>query len=208
MTLKLVYFNIPFWRAETSRLALHLGGVPFEDVRPNREEFRQLKASGTLPYGQLPVLHIDEFVLAQSAAIARYCGQVSGHYPQDPIDAVRVDELLDTANQISGLISPSMRAKDAETKLQMRTQLAQDSLPQWFTFLSQRLDANAASPFFVGASMTVADLAIWRLLDWLTSGTLDGLPKTLLDPFPTLAAHHAHIGSHPKIQAWMAQYAR
>ena len=30
-------------------------------------------------------------------------------------------------------------------------------------------------------------------LDWLTSGTLDGLPKTLLDPFPTLAVHHAHI---------------
>ena len=82
MTLKLVYFNIPFWRAETSRLALHLGGVPFEDVRPNREEFRQLKASGTLPYGQLPVLHIDGFVLAQSAATIEAASCVPRHEQQ------------------------------------------------------------------------------------------------------------------------------
>ena len=35
MHLKLIYFDFPFWRAEVSRLALHLGGVPFEDVRPD-----------------------------------------------------------------------------------------------------------------------------------------------------------------------------
>jgi len=208
MTLKLVYFNIPFWRAETSRLALHLGGVPFDDVRPNREEFRQLKASGTLPYGQLPVLHVGDTILAQSTAIARYCGQLSGHYPAEPLHAACVDELLATANQISGLISPSMRAKDAASKLEMRTQLATETLPQWFAFLTQRLENNEGSPYFVGDQLTVADLAIWRLLDWLTSGLLDGLPKTMLDSFPVLAAHHQHVGDIPRIRTWMAQYQR
>ena len=58
MTLKitLTYFDFPFWRAEASRLALHIGGVEFTDHRPGREEFMQLKTGGDLPYGQLPVL--------------------------------------------------------------------------------------------------------------------------------------------------------
>ena len=53
MQLKLMYFDFPFWRAEVSRLALHLGGIPFEDVRPNREAFMAMKRSGRAPYGQL-----------------------------------------------------------------------------------------------------------------------------------------------------------
>ena len=33
MKLKLIYPDIPFWRAETSRIALFLGDVEFEDFR-------------------------------------------------------------------------------------------------------------------------------------------------------------------------------
>ena len=38
MELRLIYPDIPFWRAETSRLALFIGGIEFEDLRPSREE--------------------------------------------------------------------------------------------------------------------------------------------------------------------------
>ena len=34
MKLKLIYPDIPFWRAETSRITLFLGDVEFEDFRP------------------------------------------------------------------------------------------------------------------------------------------------------------------------------
>ena len=50
--LKLTYFNIKA-RAEPSRLALHIAGIPFEDKRVSHEEWPALKA--TMPLGQIPV---------------------------------------------------------------------------------------------------------------------------------------------------------
>lgn len=41
--IKLIYFDFG-GRAESIRLALHVGGVPFEDVRITEEEFRSYKA--------------------------------------------------------------------------------------------------------------------------------------------------------------------
>lgn len=50
--LKLTYFNIKA-RAEPTRLALHIGGIPFEDVRIEHSAWPAMKAS--MPLGQLPV---------------------------------------------------------------------------------------------------------------------------------------------------------
>ena len=33
MKIRLFYTEIPFWRAEVSRLALYIGNIDFEDVR-------------------------------------------------------------------------------------------------------------------------------------------------------------------------------
>ena len=51
--------------------------------------------------------------------------------------------------------------------------------------------------------MTIADLAIWRLLGWLTSGLLDGVPKSVLDPYKNLIELKNKISQHPKIKEWM-----
>ena len=32
MNIRLIYFDMPFWRAEASRIALFLGGIPFDEV--------------------------------------------------------------------------------------------------------------------------------------------------------------------------------
>ena len=39
MELRLTYFDFPFWRAEPIRIALQMAGIPFEDIRPNYQEF-------------------------------------------------------------------------------------------------------------------------------------------------------------------------
>ena len=59
MDLRLIYPDIPFWRAETSRLALFIGGIEFEDLRPSRGEIAKMKTKGTFPFGQFPVLQVD-----------------------------------------------------------------------------------------------------------------------------------------------------
>merc|ERR1711884_286715 len=62
------YFDMPFWRAEVSRLALHLGKVEFEDKKI--KDFKEFKESGIAPFGQAPLLEVDGKVVAQTGAIA------------------------------------------------------------------------------------------------------------------------------------------
>ena len=204
MKLELVYWNVPFWRAETSRLALFIGGVDFEDVRPNREEYFAMKASGVLPFGQLPIMRVDGEAIGQTAGIARFCGKLSGLYPtENHLEAARVDQVLDAATDITSQLSPTMRVKDLEQKVQQRAALAADTLPRWLGYLESLLQANEGSGYFVGSSLTVADLAIWRMMGWLTGGILDGIPRDLMDGFPGLTRHYRAVDSLPKVREWM-----
>ena len=50
-------------------------------------------------------------------------------------------------------------------------------------FLENLLHENNPNKWFAGNSMSVADLAIWRLLGWIISGKLDQVPTTLLETF-------------------------
>ena len=207
MTLRLTYFDFPFWRAEASRLALHIGGIPFEDVRPGRDAFRATKAAGGYPYGQLPILEVDGVVIAQSAAIAAYCGKLAGLYPtDDALAGAKVDELLATANQMTYLVAPSMRERDPEKRRALRETLGEETLPQWFGALDTRLEAFGPGPYCLGEQFTVADLALWRLLDWFTSGLLDGVPTTLLTPHARLTSLYKLVGGREDVRAWMARY--
>lgn len=205
MQLRLSYFDFPFWRAEASRIALHMGKIPFEDHRPGRDSFRAMKASGELPFGQLPVLDVDGQRIAQSVAIARFCGKLAGLYPDQPIDAARADELMETANQITYLFAPSMREKDPTKKADLRQELGSKTLPHWLTMLEQRAATNTPGPFLVGQKLSVADLVIWRMLEWICSGMLDGIPTTLLDTCPRLQLHQQAVASHPGVRSWNAQ---
>lgn len=204
MNLKLTYFNVPFWRAEVSRLALFIGEVPFDDVRPSREAFLAMKEAGELPYGQLPVLEVDGVQIAQSLAIATLCGRISGLYPKsDMLAGARVDEVLNTVSQITDLVAPTIREPDPQVKAQRRAKLGAETLPHWFALLEKRLGENVDSPYFVGHTITIADLAIWRLGGWLSSGLLDGIPSTLLEPFPRLTLLCQTVDQRPDVRLWM-----
>ena len=52
--------------------------------------------------------------------------------------------------------------------------------------------------------MSVADLAIWRLLGWIISGKLEHVPTTLLDTFSKLTKLYRRVDSHPKVQEWIS----
>ena len=207
MTYRLIYFDFPFWRAEASRLALHIGGVEFEDVRPDGRTFRGQKSQGAYPYGQLPVLEVDGVQIAQSEAIAAFCGKLSGLYPEgDLLAQARVDELLATINQVSYLVSPSVRERDPEKKAALRELLAQETLPHWLGLIEARLVSFGVGPYILGEMLSVADLALWRFIDWLSSGILDGIPTTLLTPHIRLRALKDAVEGRDDVQAYMARY--
>ena len=76
-------------------------------------------------------------------------------------------------------------------------------MPKWFQYLENLNNQNDQSVFFVGKYLTIADLAIWRLLGWLTSGLLDGVPMNILEPYERLKKLREEICNHPKVNEWM-----
>ena len=53
--------------------------------------------------------------------------------------------------------------------------------------------------------MTIADLAVWRLMGWLNGGVLDGIPKTVLEPYKQVNAHFHSVDGNPQIRAYMKE---
>ena len=210
MKITLYYFKIPFWRAEVTRLSLFIADIPFDDHRIEGDEYGEFKKTGKLPNGkiapfkQLPVLEVDGKIFAQTGAIARYCGKLSGLYPKDDhYKSALIDQIIEAAQDINFLVTLSGRDKDPEKKKVARNILATKHLPRWFQYLENLNKQNEQSVYFVGKDLTIADLAIWRLLGWLTSSLLDGVPTGILEPYSNLIKLRKEIYKNPKVIKWM-----
>ena len=92
--------------AEATRLALHIGRVPFVDRRVSYEEVAALRRAGALPCGQVPVLEVDGETYCQSASILRYVGKAAGLYPADPATALRCDMVCDALDELRRDLNP------------------------------------------------------------------------------------------------------
>ena len=206
MKLQLIYPDLPFWRAEISRIALFIGGIEFEDIRPSREEIKKMKAEGLPPFGQFPILQVDGKTIAQTGAIARFCGKLSGLYPTDNnFYAAKVDEVIDLATDITFKIRPALKEQNSDKSMLMRKELTETVLPIWLGFMETLLERNGNTGYFVNDSLTVADLAAWRLCGWISGGIIDGIPETILENFPLLSNHQDKISKFPKVVEWQAK---
>ena len=209
MELKIIYFNFPFWRAEVARIPLYISNTKFEDKRITSEEFSYIKENGKMtdgtitPFSQLPVLVIDGQSIAQTGAIARICGKISGFYPDSLVEAGKVDQIIDTATDINMLMRPSMREQDPEKKKLMRQELSKNDLPKYFGFLENLLKDEKI--WFAENRMTIADIAIWRLMGWLKSGVIDDIPQDITDDFNKLNRVYNEVNNNTDIKRWVSE---
>jgi len=195
-THRLVYFNIPA-RAEPIRLAFHIGGIPFEDEKVSFQDFREMKERGDFLFNQLPVLYVNGEQYCQSHAILRYVGKLAGLYPEDPLSALKCDMIVDSTEDLTGKLAPSLHEKDEEKKLQMRQALCAEYLPFWFQKLNSMLASVGATvenpKFFLGDQISIADLAVFRMTAWIERGTLDGIPAGIIAEVAPLVSAHANL---------------
>ena len=209
MELKIIYFNFPFWRAEIARIPLYISNTKFEDKRITSEEFSYIKENGKMsdgtiiPFSQLPVLVIDGQSIAQTGAIARICGKISGFYPESLVEAGKVDQIIDTATDINMLMRPSMRVQDPDKKKLMRQELSKNDLPKYFGFLEDLLKEE--NIWFAENRMTIADIAIWRLMGWLKSGVIDDIPQDITDDFNKLNRVYNEVNNNTDIKRWVSE---
>ncbi|MGE3395202.1 MAG: glutathione S-transferase family protein [Steroidobacteraceae bacterium] len=199
--LVLTYFDFDGSRGETARLAMHLGGVAFEDRRIARQDWAAMR--DRFPFQALPVLEADGKMIAQSNAINRYVGKLAGLYPKDDWQAALADEVMDAVEDITTRIGNTIRL-EGEAKKNAREALAAGPIPRFLEQLEARLKAGGGE-WFVEKRLTVADLKCTIWVRWLKSGVIDHVPADIVDKHaPLLSAHCERVRNHPKIAAYYA----
>lgn len=194
--LKLTYFDFSGGRAEPARLALHIGGIPFEDYRFAFGEFPEVRK--TTPLHQVPTLHINEVQVTQSDAITRYVGRLAGLYPDDALQALFCDEILSALEDINTTLGATFVMKGDALKT-AREALMADQLPRYLRWMQSQLESHGGE-YFADSRLTVADLKALVILRWLGSGKLDHIPTDLVKTVaPKLAVYVERIGATPAI---------
>jgi glutathione S-transferase len=179
------------------RLALTIGGISFTDNRLDYAKFQDLKASGELPFGSVPVLSVDGTVASQSAAILRYCGKLAGLYPKgNDALALGIDEFCDGIDDALGGVRKSREPKD-------RAEWAETGAVRYFGALDAIAKKNAESETWVcGPHLSTADLALYGVIGLFKDGFYDGVPADVMDKFPRLMASFNGVHSHAKVVEW------
>jgi prostaglandin-H2 D-isomerase / glutathione transferase len=174
--------------------------------------YEGMYGSGALTFGTFPALVVGgKGVLNQTQAIARYVGHLTGLYPSDPFLSAKCDEAIDGLTDVSELVTATMQERNPQRKIQWRQALvAPDGrMTMLLRGLESLLNQNGASPipYVAGNTVSVADLALWRAVGWISSGVLDGIPPTYIQSsFPLMWALHSALDVDPKISEWKAQH--
>jgi len=194
--LKLTYFDFDGGRGEPARLALHIGGIAFEDHRIAGKDWPAVRDK--TPFLALPTLEVDGQVISQSNSINRYVGKLSGLYPTDDLQAFLCDEVMEAVEDISTRISQTIGLPE-DAKKKAREELAAGHLTRFLQQFQARLQA-AGGEYFADRRLTVADLKVAMLIRWLRSGVLDYIPKDLADTVaPQLVKHFERVTSQAKV---------
>jgi len=202
--LQLSYFDVHGGRGEPIRLALSIGGIPFEDNRVRPQDWPALKPS--TPFGGMPVLEVDGRSISQSNSILRFVGKLADLYPSDPLQALLCDEIMAAAEDISHKLAPSYGIKDPDALEAARTALVEGPMTAYLTEFQTRLE-EAGGEWFAGGRLSVADLKVFVTVRYLRSGRLDHVPTDLVDRVaPQLIAHHDRVRQHPGVAKYYADH--
>ncbi len=193
MVANLTYFR-GRGRAETTRWMLAATGVAFVNLPIDTpEELAELRATGKLPFDQMPLLELDGHNLSQSSATTRYLARRGGLYGDSDIDAMWADmiagavgDFAETAMQAAFRPSPEIATAELEAR---------------FAKFGPRFEARIAvqgSGFCAADKMTFADVVLAEAL----SSYLEWLPG-LLDRTPALKELYEKVTSEPLIAAYL-----
>jgi glutathione S-transferase len=197
---KLFYFDAAVSRGEECRLALHLAGVDFEDVRIKPADWPATKEQ--TPYGSVPVLELPgRAPLAHSNAILVLIGRRHGLHPADDFEAARHEGMMQHVEDLRAVVGPTLRMGDAEKKA-AREAFVAGFLPAWARAAERNITAG---PFFGGEKIHVVDLKIHMAVRWFSGGKVDHIPATIFADYPKLVGVHDAVRDHAGVRAWYAR---
>jgi glutathione S-transferase len=197
---RLMYFDAPVSRGEECRLALHLAGVDFDDVRIKVADWPALKER--MPYGALPVLELPGVpALGHSNAILVLIGRRHGLHPTDDVEAARHEGMMCHVEDLRAKVSPTLRLPEDQKKA-VREGLVADYLPAWARAAERNIERG---PFFGGDRIHVVDLKLYMAVRWFNGGKVDHIPATIFADYPKLTGVFHAVNDHPGVRGWYAK---
>lgn len=199
-TLKLRYFDFHGGRGEVARLALVLGKIDFDDDRIPVREWSEFRDS--TPFRIVPVLEVDGEAISESNAINRYVGRLANLYPDDSLEALRCDEVMDAVEDVITALVQTFPIKDEDEKRVAREALVTEPITLYLARLNQILESRGGE-YFAAGRLTVADLKVFVWLKSLLGGVMDYVPTDLPKCYaPALLAQYERISAMPEIQEY------
>lgn len=123
---------------------------------------------------------------------------------------LQIDAVLDLVEDFTSPLAASLyfsrsllgeKDFNEEEKMSFRKRFTDISIPRYFTLLEDSL-AKSASGWVCGDNATIADARLFQVLQWLTSGMLDGIPSSCISNYPKLVAFMDKMKTYPPVQSW------
>jgi len=222
--LKLTYFDIPGF-GDRIRLTLAIGGIDFEDERlpstiEGYEEVARRREAGLLPFGQIPVVVIDECkTYAQSNALLRYFGRQARPtlYP-DGIEQLQCDMVLEAFADMDARLAPqhygaamsrspttgkpAVLLSEAQ-KAELTRELVHDVLPTMLGRI-ERVLLSTDGPYFCGSLLTICDVVSYSIVTGIRDGSyVRDVGESVFDGCPALLAHASAVANLPAVKTWV-----
>jgi glutathione S-transferase len=127
-----------------------------------------------------------------------------GLYPRnDDVLSARIDQFIDICTDINFLISTTAKIENNDLRSQRRKQLFDGDLSRKLNILNKNIMTNDHWMCGSDVGLTIADIAVWRLIGWISSGMLDGIPTTFLENLPNIRRVCRSVDANQKVQKWI-----
>lgn len=171
------------------------GNIAFEDCRVELDDWPTFKPE--CPFGQMPVLEINNVKYHQSLAIVRYLAKKCKLYGKDDEQALRIDIIADTFNDLRQKIGRYYYESDEKYKEQLKAPLFSETIP----FYLEKLDAivKENNGYFVDGELSYADLYFVSLLHYINFM----IGGNLINNYPNLESLEKTVHNIPAIKTWI-----
>jgi glutathione S-transferase len=193
---KLTYFNIR-GRAEPIRIIFAYLGLPYEDYRIEKKDWPNVKS--TFPWGQVPVLQVDDVTLCQTLAIERFLARKYGLTGANELETTKCDEYVDAIEDLVQEWKKIAHNSDEAKKVELKETFLNVHAPKCLNKLSALKTSNEGSLWLVGQSITWADLVIAAILDRFETM----IDPSFLDSYPVMKALKQRVFSIPKVKEYV-----
>merc|ERR1711974_184134 len=197
---KLTYFDAR-GRGECPRWILLQGGVDFEDVRLDMDQWLELKPKTIL--GFIPQLECSEWTVAQVGVIVRVAARLGGLDGNSHEEREKAGMVWECARDLHNDWYRWGFEKNQELSKSIKADWMERIFPNFCQRMTGFLEQNGGK-FFVGNGLTFADLAVACILDHLMNIKMPEMPevkRALDDKHKLLADHYAMVTSLPKIKS-------